>query len=79
MGIFRRVLAALLLLFALVPAAAGTERILSFDSSIRVERDGTLSVREDITVRIEHNRIQRGIFRDFPTVYPSPGGGTVRV
>ncbi len=48
MGIFRRVLAALLLLFALVPAAAGTERILSFDSSIRVEMDGTLSVREDI-------------------------------
>jgi len=79
MGIFRRVLAALLLLFALVPAAAGAERILSFDSSIRVERDGTLSVREDITVRIEHNRIQRGIFRDFPTVYSSPGGGTARV
>lgn len=79
MRTFRRALAALLLLLALAPATSAAERILSFDSSIRVEQSGTLAVREDITVRVEHNQIQKGIFRDFPTLYRSPGGNTIRV
>ncbi len=79
MGTIRRFSAALLILLAIVPFASAAERIVSFDSSIRVDRDGTLTVREDITVRIEHNRINRGIFRDFPTRYSTPGGGTMEV
>jgi len=79
MGTIRRLLAALLILFALVSVVSAAERIVSFDSSIGVARDGTLTVREDITVRIEHNRISRGIFRDFPTRYSTPGGGTMQV
>ena len=79
MRTFRRALAAVLLLLVLVPAATAAERILSFDSSIGVGRDGTLTVREDITVLVEHVQIQRGLLRDFPTDYTSPGGGRVRV
>ena len=79
MRIFRRALAAVLLLLVLAPAASAAERILSFDSSIRVGSDGTLTVREDITVLVEHIQIQRGLLRDFPTDYTSPGGGRVRV
>ena len=79
MGTIRRLSAALLILFALVSVVSAAERIVSFDSSIGVARDGTLTVREDITVRIEHNRISRGIFRDFPTRYSTPGGGTMQV
>ena len=79
MRILRRLSAALLIFLSLAAAAAGAERIISFDSSIRVERDGRLSVREDITVRIEHNRINRGIFRDFPTRYRDARGRSVEV
>ncbi len=79
MRILSRISAALLIVFALATLSAAAERIVSFDSSIRVERDGRLGVREDITVRIEHNRINRGIFRDFPTRYKDTQGRSVEV
>ena len=63
--------------------AAGTaladEHILSFDSAITVEHDGTLEVHETIRVLAEGHAIRRGIFRDFPTIYPAVGGRTVTV
>jgi len=63
---------------AVAPARAD-ERILSFDSTIQVNRDGTLEVSESIRVRAEGKNIRRGIFRDFPTTYPRAGGGQVVV
>jgi uncharacterized membrane protein YgcG len=59
--------------------ARAAERILSFDSTITVNRDGTLEVSEAIRVRAEGKNIRRGIYRDFPTTYPRAGGGQVVV
>lgn len=42
------------------------EEILSFESTVIVRKDGTLSVDEVIRVRAEGRQIRRGIFRDFP-------------
>ena len=65
--------------FAAAPLAHADERILSFDSTITVNHDGTLEVREAIQVRAEGQNIRRGIYRDFPTSYPRAGGGQVTV
>jgi len=59
--------------------ARAAERILSFDSTITVNRDGTLEVSEAIRVQAEGKNIRRGIYRDFPTTYPRAGGGQVVV
>ena len=59
---------ALALLFA-VTGARADERILAWQSDIRVRPDSTLEVRETLRVRAEGVGIRRGIFRDFPTVY----------
>ncbi len=45
------------------------ERIISYDSHIKVEESGDLLVREDITVQAEGREIRRGIYRIFPTKY----------
>jgi len=66
------------LLGAAQPARAD-ERILDFDSTITVNRDGTLEVRELLRVRVEGQEIRRGIVREFPTTYPREGGGQVVV
>ncbi|MGI9249553.1 MAG: DUF2207 domain-containing protein [Woeseiaceae bacterium] len=63
----KRFTAVLLLLLPL--AGSADERILNFDSEIRVMVDGTIEVTETIMVRAEGNRIKRGIYRDFPTEY----------
>jgi uncharacterized membrane protein YgcG len=62
-----------------VSGAYADERILSFDSRITVERDGTLEVREQIRVRAEGTSIRHGLLRDFPTIYPGPDGRRVVV
>ncbi|MCX7828504.1 MAG: DUF2207 domain-containing protein [Thermanaerothrix sp.] len=59
--------------------AQANEAILSFGSLVRIGDDGTIAVTETIVVRGEGNMIRRGIFRDFPTVYESPTGRTIRV
>jgi hypothetical protein len=59
--------------------AQADERILSFDSAITVQPDGTLAVRETIRVRAEGDKIRRGIYREFPTIYPGRDGGQVVV
>ena len=67
--LMRRVIAALfLLLLAVVPAAA-EEVIRNFISDVTVNADGSVDVRETITLRAEGNEIKRGILRDFPTTY----------
>lgn len=60
-------------------AATAAERIGLFESQITVRTDGTLEVREDITVDILHQEIRHGIYRDFPTSYKDNSGHTYRV
>jgi hypothetical protein len=55
-----------ILLSAAAPAA---EKIVSFHSDITLHVDGKVEVVETIQVNVEHNKIRRGIFRDFPTIY----------
>jgi uncharacterized membrane protein YgcG len=55
-------------------AAHADERILSFDETVTVNADGSLYVREVIRVRAEGNKIRRGIYRDFPTIYSGSDG-----
>ncbi len=75
-------LAALLImagfLWAPSPSSA-TEQILSFDSAITVQADGSMLVTETIQVRAEQDQIRRGIYRDFPTDYRDRLGNRVRV
>src|SRR5437016_14470642 len=68
------------LLLWLAPAAAqADERILKYFSDVQIERDGSLEATETIDVRAEHDRINHGIYRDFPTHYRGPHGSQVRV
>jgi uncharacterized membrane protein YgcG len=68
------------LLFLLAPAAAqADERILHYLSDVQVQKDSSLEVTETIDVRAEHDQINHGIFRDFPTHYRGAHGGQVRV
>lgn len=73
-----RALAALLLL-ALPAAAHAEERILHYLSDVQVQPDSSLQVTETIDVRAENDRINHGIYRDFPTRYRGPRGSQVRV
>src|SRR5260370_29602542 len=66
----RRILAIISVL-CLVGATsrAQTERIRDFHSDLRLLDDGTLLVKETITVVSAGNQIRHGILRDFPTRY----------
>ncbi len=55
------------------------ERILSFQSDIRIHLDGSMDITETIRVRAEGRKIKHGIYRDFPTVYEGRGGGRHQV
>src|SRR5690606_32890955 len=55
------------------------ERILSFDSDIRIHPDASMTVSETIRVRAEGQNIRRGIYRDFPTRYTDRLGNAYRV
>lgn len=72
----RTFLTALLLLPIL---ARADERILSFHSDIDVFESGWIQVTETIRVRAEGQRIQRGIYRDFPTRYKDAHGNSYEV
>ncbi len=58
------------------PARAQTssEEIISYDSDIKIDPDGSLLVREAIEVMAAGERIQHGIYRDFPTRYKDRWG-----
>ena len=77
-SMIRRCVAALLLA-VLAPALYAQERILSYDSEIALNADGSLDVVEQIRVRAEGNEIRRGIYRDFPTRYRDRHGNRVVV
>jgi len=67
--------AAILLITA---AAHAAEEITAYESDITVRADGSLLIREVITVRAEGRDIRRGIFRDFPTDYRDNQGNRIR-
>ena len=70
----RWLLAVLLALSGMSGSVQAQERILGFDSTIRILADGSLDVTETITVRAEGSQIRRGIYRDFPTRYRDARG-----
>lgn len=69
----------LLVLCPLIGSALGGERILSYDSLIRVQPAGDMIVTETIRVVSEGDQIRHGIYRDFPTRYKDRYNSTVRV
>jgi uncharacterized membrane protein YgcG len=67
----------ILTILALVLGASQSvakERILSYNSLVRVQQDASLIVTETIQVQAEGKRIKRGIFRTFPTTYENNTG-----
>src|ERR1700745_3141132 len=65
--------AAALLLVA--PAAArADERILSYLSDVQIQKDSSIEVAETRDGRAGPDRINHGIYRDFPTRYSGPHG-----
>ena len=76
----RSLWSALAALSLVVPAAAqADERILRYASDIDVQKDSSIAVTETIAVRAEHDRINHGIYRDFPTRYRGRNGSQVRI
>jgi len=73
------VLLGLILLWTGLAMAGKGERILDFYSHIEVHEDGHLIVTERIEVVSAGNKIKRGIYRDFPTVYKNRSGKKMRV
>jgi uncharacterized membrane protein YgcG len=53
------------------------ERIISFDSEITINEDASMIVEEKIKVYAAGQKIQRGIYRDFPTKYKDQYGNNV--
>ncbi len=77
----RRVLAIVVSLVVVFVAGArwavaqtSTEAIVSYDSDITVNTDGSLRVQEAIKVNAAGDRIKHGIYRDFPTRYKDRWG-----
>ena len=58
---------------------ARQERILSFDSHIKIFANGDVVVTETIRVVAAGKKIRRGIYRDFPTGYHKDRGRKVNV
>jgi uncharacterized membrane protein YgcG len=67
-----------LILAAATPARAD-ERILRYLSDVQVQKDSSLDVTETIDIRAENDRINHGIYRDFPTHYRGRNGSQVRI
>ena len=67
-----------LLLVAAAPAHA-EERILRYLSDVHIQQDSSLEVTETIDLRAENDRINHGIYRDFPTHYRGRNGSQVRI
>ena len=76
---FLAALAALLLAAVGASAATAQERISRFTSDVQVEPDASLDITETIDVRAEGDRINHGIFRDFPTRYRGRNGSRAQV
>ncbi len=62
------------LVFASSLHAAQCERILLFDADIQVLKDGSMEVKEEISVQSCGMQIKQGIVREFPTIYKDEWG-----
>lgn len=62
--------------YAQFPSIADVnDKILKYHSDVTVQTNGDLLVKEEITIfNGEYGNIQRGIFRDFPTLYKDTSG-----
>lgn len=76
----KRLLASVLLLLAfLAQSASAREVITKYDVSIKIDRDSSMTVTENITAAVENREINRGIIRVFPVKYTDKNGRTVHV
>jgi hypothetical protein len=72
---FRFRIALLCLLFiSCFATAQDAERILSYDTDVTVNDDGSMLVKESIRVHVAGQKIVHGIYRDFPTEYKDKVG-----
>ena len=62
------------LLLAGTTTAFAVELIHSFDSTVRVAKDGELTVTEAIRVEADGREIRHGIYRDFPLTFKDMDG-----
>jgi len=76
---FRLHIALLFLLISCVATAQEAERVLSYDSDVTVNDDGSMLVKESIRVHVTGQKIVHGIYRDFPTDYKDKVGIRKRV
>jgi uncharacterized membrane protein YgcG len=73
-------LMALFCCFALfAKPALAAEEIIRFHSDIRIQKDSSVLVTENITVQAEGEKIKRGIYRDFPVRYKDDDGRHFRI
>ncbi|MBR3133190.1 MAG: DUF2207 domain-containing protein [Clostridia bacterium] len=77
--IFLFAFAFVLLMFSSISKASYEEKIYKYDENIYINEDGSMDVEEIITVYAGGNKIQRGIYRDFPTKYKDKYGNKVKV
>jgi uncharacterized membrane protein YgcG len=73
-GAIAAVCVALALLMVSAAPGLAAERIRSFNATVEIAADGTLTVTETIRVRAEGNQIRRGIYRDIPLAIDTPDG-----
>ena len=66
-------------LFLIAAPAHADERVLHYLSDVQIQKDSSLDVTETIDIRAENDRINHGIYRDFPTHYRGRNGSQVRV
>ncbi len=70
----KRAIFLLLAVFFMMLPARAEERINSFESRIEVLPDARIHVVEKILVLAQNDKINHGIFRDFPTIYKARNG-----
>ncbi len=66
----------LFLIASFFSLAEANEKIISFQSNIKVHDDGSMTVKETIRVNSEGDRIRHGIYRDFPVRYRDHAGNS---
>ena len=59
--------------------AFAAEVIQTFESEVRLARDGGMTVTETIRVQAEGRDIRHGIYRDFPLTFKDAGGAVREV
>lgn len=76
----KKLLASAALLLALLAQSADAREVITkYDVGIRIDRDSSMTVTENITANVENREINRGIIRVFPVEYRDRDGRPVRV